>query len=175
MTKTGIIALLIVIVSLVIIGVVGFIFAKVKFSPSVTAPSQEQTVEVTPSPTVQETEATPAAVATPLPTSVLPNEEARLQLPSQSDGGQATPSAQRVEVIISNLSFQPASITVGRGSTIVWRNQDTVAHTVTAEDGSFGSGTIVAGDTFEQRFDKVKTYTYSCSIYPEMKGTIIVK
>jgi len=162
MTKTGIIALLIVIVSLVIIGVVGFIFAKVKFSPSVTAPSQEQTVEVTPSPTVQETEATPAAVATPLPTSVLPNEE-------------ATPSAQRVEVMILNLSFQPASITVGRGSTIVWRNQDTVAHTVIAEDGSFGSDAIVAGDTFVQRFDKVKTYTYSCSIHPEMKGTIIVE
>lgn len=145
MTKTGIIALLIVIVAIFTIGVVGFIF---------TTPPQN--------PAVQENVASPAAVATPLPTSVLPSEE-------------ATPSAQRVEVIISNLSFQPASITVGKGSTIVWRNQDTVAHTVTAEDGSFSSGTIVAGDTFEQRFDKVKTYTYSCSIHPEMKGTIIVK
>lgn len=162
MTKTGIIALIIVITSLVIIGVVGFIFAKVRFSPSITAPPQEKAVEVTPNPTVGENEATPAAVATPLPTSILPSEE-------------ATPSAQRVEVIISKLSFQPASITVGKGSTIVWRNQDTISHTVTAGDGSFDSGTIVAGDTFIQRFDKVKTYTYSCSIHPEMKGTIIVK
>lgn len=135
MTKTGILALLIVIAAIFTIGVVGFIFANV---------------------------ASPAAVATPLPTSALPSEE-------------TTPSAQRVEVIISNLSFQPASITVGRGSTIVWRNQDTVSHTVTAGDGSFNSGTIVAGDMFEQRFDKVKTYTYSCSIHPEMKGMIIVK
>ena len=145
MTKTGIIALLIVIVAIFTIGVVGFIV-----------------VEVTPSPTIQENVASPAAVATPQPSSVLPSEEATL-------------SAQRVEVMISNLSFQPASITVGRGSTIVWRNQDTVAHTVIAEDGSFSSGTIVAGDTFEQRFEKIKTYTYSCGIYPEMKGTIIVE
>jgi plastocyanin len=162
MTKTGIIALLIVIASLVIIGVVGFIFAKVRFSPDVTIPPQEKTVEITPSPTVGENEATPAAVINPLPSGVLPGKE-------------ATPSAQRVEVIISKLSFQPASITVGKGSTIVWRNQDTVSHTVTAVDGSFNSGTVVAGDTFVQRFDKVKTYTYSCSIHPEMKGTIIVE
>ena len=132
MTKTGIIALLIVIVAIFTIGVVGFI----------ATPPQNSAVEVTPGPTISE---------------------------------EATPSAQRVEVMISNLSFQPASITVGRGSTIVWRNQDTVAHTVTAEDGSFDSGTIVAGDMFVQKFDKVKTYTYSCGIYPEMKGTIIVK
>lgn len=146
---------------LFIIGIVGFIFAKVRLSPAVTT-APKKTVEVTPRPTVQENVASPAAVISPLPSGALPGKE-------------ATPSAQRVEVIISNLSFQPASITVGKGSTIVWRNQDAVSHTVTAGDGNFNSGTIVAGDTFEQRFDKVKTYAYSCSIHPEMKGTIIVK
>jgi len=144
--------LLIVILAIFAIGVVGF----------VTIPSQESVVEVAPGPTIQEKVAIPTAVATPLPTSALSSEE-------------VTPSAQRFEAMISNLSFQPTSITVGRGSTVVWRNQDTVVHTVIAEDGSFSSGTIVAGDTFEQRFDKVKTYAYSCGIYPEMKGTIFVK
>jgi len=162
MTKTGITALLIVIVALVTIGVVGFIFVKVRLNPTVTTSPKKTTVEVTPRPTVQENMASPAVVINPKPSGVLPGKE-------------ATPSAQRVEVITSKLSFQPASITVGKGSTIVWRNQDTVSHTVTAGDGSFDSGTIVAGDTFIQRFDKVKTYTYSCSIHPEMKGTIIVK
>ena len=162
MTKTGIIALLIVIAAIFAIGVVGFIFAKVRLNSSVTTPPQNPAVEVTPGPTTQENVASPAAIATPQPSSVLSSEE-------------TTPSAQRVEVMISNLSFQPAFITVERGSTIVWRNQDTVAHTVTAEDGSFNSGTIVAGDTFVQRFDKVKTYSYSCGIYPEMKGMIIIK
>ena len=162
MTKTGIIALLIVIASLVAIGVVGFLFAKVRLGSTVTTPSQKPVVEVTPRPTVQEKVASPTAATTPLPTSALDKEEATL-------------SARRVEVIISDLSFQPASITIGRGSTIVWLNQDKSAHTVTAGDGSFNSGIIVAGDTFEQRFDKLKSYTYSCSIHPEMKGTIIVK
>jgi len=162
MTKTGITALLIVVVAVFTIGAVGFIFAKVRLNSSVTTPSQKLAVEVAPDPTIQETTASSVAVATPLPTSALPSEGATL-------------SAQRAEVIISNLSFQPASITVERGLAIVWRNQDTVTHTVTAEDGSFNSGPIVAGDMFEQRFDRVKTYTYSCSIHPEMKGTIVVK
>lgn len=163
---------MIVIAAIFTIGAVGFVTTPPQKPAAMPAGRQ---VEATPIPTIQENVASPTAVATLLPTSALPSEEARLQLPSQSDGGQATPSAQRVEVIISNLSFQPASITAGRGSTIVWWNQDTVAHIVTAEDGSFNSGTIVAGDTFEQRFDKVKAYTYSCGTYPEMKGTIIIK
>lgn len=162
MTKTGILALSIVVVVIFIIGIVGFIFAKVRLSSNINTFTQKPAVEVSPRPTGQENVASPAAVINPLPSSALPNKE-------------ATPSAQRVEVIISNLSFQPASITVGKGSTIVWQNKDTVSHTVTAGDGSFNSGTIVAGDTFVQRFDKVKTYAYSCSIHPEMKGTIIVK
>ena len=162
MTKTGILALSTVVVVIFIIGIVGFIFAKVKLNSAVTTSPKKTTVEVTPQPTVGENVASPAAVINPIPSGVL-------------SGKEATPSAQRVEVIISNLSFQPASQTLGKGSTIVWRNQDTVSHTVTAKDGSFNSGTIVAGDTFEQKFEKSKTYTYSCSIHPEMKGTIIVK
>ena len=153
MTKTGITALLIVITAIFTIGMASFIFLN---------PSPKPALEVTPRPTVFENVASPAAIINPLPTSALPSEE-------------ATPSAQRVEVVISNSSFQPVSIAVGKGSTIVWRNQDAVAHTATAGDGSFDSGAIAAGDTFEQRFDKVKTYTYSCSIHPEMKGTIIIK
>ncbi|GEM_PF-3367881 len=162
MTKTGILALSTVVVVIFIIGIVGFIFAKVRLNSTVTTSPKKTTVEVTPRPTVQENVASPAAVINPLPSGVLPSKE-------------ATPSAQRVEVIISNLSFQPPSQTLGKGSTIVWRNQDTVSHTVTAGDGSFNSGAIVAGDTFEQKFEKSKTYTYSCSIHPEMKGTVIVK
>ena len=162
MTKTGILALSTVVVVIFIIGIVGFIFAKARLNPTVTTSTKKTTVEVTPRPTVQENVSSPAAIISPKPSGALPNKE-------------ATPSAQRVEVIISNLSFQPALVTVGKGSTIVWRNQDAVSHTVTAGDGSFNSGTIVAGDTFVQRFDKVKTYTYSCSIHPEMKGTIIAE
>jgi len=153
MTRTGILALSTVVVVIFIIGIVGFIFAKVRLNLTVTTSPKKTTVEVTPRPEVLGNVASPAAVINP----------------------EATPSAQRVEVIISNLSFQPPSITLGKGSTIVWRNQDTVSHMVTAGDGSFNSGTIVAGDTFEQKFEKSKTYTYSCSIHPEMKGTIIVK
>lgn len=92
-----------------------------------------------------------------------------------SPTGVSTSSARRLEVIISNSSFQPADITTGKGSIIVWKNNDAVSHTVTADDGSFNSGEIKAGGSFDQRFDYIKTYSYSCSFHPEMKGTIVIK
>ena len=92
-----------------------------------------------------------------------------------SPTGISTSSARRLEVIISNSSFQPADITTGKGSLIVWKNNDAVSHTVTADDGSFNSGEIKAGGSFDQRFDYIKTYSYSCSFHPEMKGTIVIK
>lgn len=87
----------------------------------------------------------------------------------------ATPSARRIEVDVLISGFQPTDITTGRGSTIVWTNWDTVAHTVTAEDGRFDSGTIAPGDSFEQRFEKIRSYSYFCKFHPEMKGTVTIQ
>ena len=95
--------------------------------------------------------------------------------PSPSPTEAATPSARRIEVDILISGFQPADITTGRGSTIVWTNRDTVAHTVTTEDGRFDSGTIAPGNSFEQRFEKIRSYSYSCKFHPEMKGTVTIQ
>ena len=110
--------------------------------------------------------------------SVLPattSQEEELTPTSPSPTEAATPSARRIEVDILISGFQPADITTGRGSTIVWANRDTVAHTVTAEDGSFSSGTIAPGDSFEQRFEKIRSYSYFCKFHPEMKGTVTIQ
>ena len=77
-------------------------------------------------------------------------------------------------VKISNFSFQPASITVPAGGTVVWTNEDSVPHTITANDGSFDSGSIGGGSQYEHTFSQPGTYRYHCAIHPSMTGEVIV-
>ncbi len=74
--------------------------------------------------------------------------------------------------------YSPKTITVviGVNNTVVWKNEDTIFHTVTATDGSFNSGTIFAGQTWSHTFSQAGTYAYYfCQYHPWMKGTVIVK
>jgi plastocyanin len=77
-------------------------------------------------------------------------------------------------VTISGFAFGPASVSVPVGSTVTWTNQDGTAHTVTADDGSFDSGSLAQGATFSQTFDTPGTYPYHCAIHSSMTGTITV-
>lgn len=47
-------------------------------------------------------------------------------------------------------------------------------HTVTADDGSFDSGTVEPGQTFSFTIEGNGAVTYACRIHPEMTGTIVV-
>jgi plastocyanin len=78
-------------------------------------------------------------------------------------------------VSISNFAFSPANLTVKVGSTVTWTNQDSVEHTVVADDDSFKSNTIASGSTFSQTFTKAGTVGYHCGIHPSMKGQITVQ
>lgn len=76
--------------------------------------------------------------------------------------------------------FDPASLPVKVGTTVVWTNQDAAAHTVTSGDpsagpsGAFDSGLIKPGDTFKHTFTTAGTTSYFCTIHPWMTGKIIV-
>jgi len=77
-------------------------------------------------------------------------------------------------VTIVDLAFEPASLTVEPGTTVTWTNTGVAPHTVSAKDGSFGSGMLQSGATFEQTFADPGTYAYLCQVHPEMSGTIEV-
>ena len=79
-------------------------------------------------------------------------------------------------VEIKGFAFNPATITVTKGTTVKWTNNDNAPHTVTTTSApvDFDSGTKNKGDTFTQAFDTAGTYEYYCSIHPNMKATIIV-
>src|SRR4051794_5659717 len=42
------------------------------------------------------------------------------------------------KVTIQNIAFAPANITVKKGTSVTWTNQDAVEHTVTENDGQTG-------------------------------------
>jgi plastocyanin len=78
------------------------------------------------------------------------------------------------EVSVVDVTFQPADIEVPVGSTVDWTNEDPFAHTVTARDGVFDSGTMDAGGIFSQTFSEPGTFEYFCVIHPSMTGTVTV-
>lgn len=80
-------------------------------------------------------------------------------------------------VVIREFRFEPQSLTVAAGATVIWTNRDDDPHTVTSADDPklLGSPPLDTGETFRFRFDKPGTYRYFCSIHPHMQGTIIVR
>jgi plastocyanin len=79
-----------------------------------------------------------------------------------------------VPVTINNFSFSPADLTVTKGTTVVWTNQDTPPHTITSA-GLFDSGNISTGGTFSYTFKEAGTFNYNCTIHPSMKGSVTVQ
>lgn len=77
-------------------------------------------------------------------------------------------------VSIAGFAFDPGVAEVPAGTEVVWRNDDSADHTVTSLDGSFGSDTLAAGDTFSHQYTKPGLYEYQCAIHPEMKGKVKV-
>ena len=87
-----------------------------------------------------------------------------------ADGGTGTGDA----VSIDGFAFDPQSSPVSVGATVTWTNAQGVPHTVTADDGSFDSGNLGNGDTFEHAFDTAGTFSYHCEIHASMTGSIVV-
>jgi plastocyanin len=75
---------------------------------------------------------------------------------------------------IRQFAYQPKTLEVPVGTTIVWTNQDAIQHSVTAADGSFDSGLFTQGGTFAQAFEQPGTYVYVCSRHGSMMGEVNV-
>src|SRR5215216_7659320 len=86
----------------------------------------------------------------------------------------AAAQGKTTTVSIKNFAFNPPNTTVSAGTTLTWVNNDQTAHTVTANDGVFDSGTLQPGQSYSFAFDKAGTYAYHCNIHPDMTATVTV-
>src|SRR3972149_1451253 len=80
----------------------------------------------------------------------------------------------------TNKCFIPSSVSIMKGDTVVWSNDDTAAHTVTSgspangPSGMFDSSLLIGGKSFEHTFDSSGSVDYFCMVHPWMTGSIQV-
>jgi plastocyanin len=84
-------------------------------------------------------------------------------------------SAEDATAKIDNFTFAPARLTVKAGTTVTWRNEDDIPHTVTSATRLFKSKALDTDDSFSFTFSEPGTYEYFCSLHPRMTGTIVVE
>jgi plastocyanin len=101
---------------------------------------------------------------------------ALISLQAVPSGVAAAPaSAGKAEVKIDNFSFSPVALTVKAGTQITWTNGDDIPHTVVSNGHTFKSKVLGTGEKFTFTADKPGTYSYSCSIHPNMTGKVVVE
>jgi plastocyanin len=77
-------------------------------------------------------------------------------------------------VIIQQMKFMPAELTVNEGDTVTWINRDIVDHNVTEEvHKEWSSGNLPPGKSWQMVV--AKSAAYLCTIHPVMKGSLNVK
>jgi plastocyanin len=128
------------------------------------------------------TSGTPASSSTVVPT-VGTGGAAPTSLAARPGSPVASPSpvvagAQSVNVNMTDANlFQPATLTIPRGTTVTWTNTGQVGHTVTDDPSkaanpsdsvlpsgaqAWDSGTVNGGGTFSHTFDTPGQYVYFC-------------
>lgn len=94
-----------------------------------------------------------------------------------NDGGGSEPSPNEIQMV--GQSFSPSNLEVDVGTTVTWKNESDLTHTVTSgsnrdHDGTFDSGNVAPGGTFSYTFSQVGTFDYFCVPHPGMDGTVTV-
>jgi plastocyanin len=91
-----------------------------------------------------------------------------------ADSGAAATAGNAIVIRVANLAFGEPALHVRAGTRVRWVNDDQVQHSVTAEDGSFDSGLIEPGRSYERVFERPGEYGYHCTPHPFMRARVIV-
>ena len=78
------------------------------------------------------------------------------------------------DVSIVDFAFSPETLTVAAGASVGFVNNGVAPHTATSNDGSWDTGIVRAGTAMKIQFATPGTFSFYCTIHPQMKGTILV-
>ncbi|MGH1521858.1 MAG: cupredoxin domain-containing protein [Nitrosopumilus sp.] len=80
----------------------------------------------------------------------------------------------------NNLCYIPSQITIKKGNSVIWINEDSAFHSVTSgfyddPSGLFDSGYLDPFQSFSFVFEETGVYDYYCTLHPWMYGKVIVE
>jgi plastocyanin len=126
------------------------------------------TTTTTPEPVVQPADPVTTTTATTTTTTPAP------PAPTVSSPTRKAHASASASVTMGDFFFSPASVTVSVGDTVTWRNTGQAPHNATGNGGSFSTTTIDNGESASHTFNSAGTFSYICTIHPQMKGTVRV-
>lgn len=101
------------------------------------------------------------------------NEGAGASSPAATTTPEST-GARGTLVTIENFAYSPPLLRADVGQEITVKNADGVAHTLTAEDRSFSTGTLDPSGSATVKPARPGTFSYFCEIHQYMKGQLTV-
>jgi plastocyanin len=113
-------------------------------------------------------------------------ETAATKTPAQKSAADSTgntldassePSDARIEIVLKDIAFKPQYITARVGQTLVFTNEDEVAHKVKGHEGLYyASKTLSKSQSYEYTIkkDPGQNLSFTCTIHPEMKGGVVL-
>lgn len=85
----------------------------------------------------------------------------------------ASAAASRT-VTLKGIAYSPKTLTIKRGQTVTWVWKDgSIPHDVNSS--KFKSSKIKTSGSYKVKFSKKGTFSYRCTIHPNMKAKIVVK
>lgn len=93
--------------------------------------------------------------------------------PATSAPSSAPAAPQAVNIDITGFAFQPATLTIPRGSTVTWTNKDATTHNA---KGTFLTEDLTTGQVSKPiQFDTAGSLDYFCGFHPTMKANLVVQ
>jgi len=89
-------------------------------------------------------------------------------------GPSSTVSIPNGASFLTTTAFSPDVDDIAVGTTVTWTNSDTTTHTSTSDQPGWNSGSVAPGRQFSFTFQNAGTFSYHCTIHPNMIGTIVV-
>ena len=113
----------------------------------------------------------PATIVAAAVTGVVALATAPVAVEAMDMGGSADDGAH-VSVLFGSLT--PVKVDALAGEQVSWGNDSVRDHTITADDGSFDSGTLGPNTHFSRMFASDGTIAYHCRLHPYIRGEVAV-
>jgi plastocyanin len=87
----------------------------------------------------------------------------------------AARSHDAAQLIVENFKFGPDKLTIAKGTTVTWTNQDDIPHSIVLAALGVRSKVLDTDKAFTYQFDRAGTFSYICGLHPFMHGQVVVK